>query len=72
MANYNFNKDLDASAVVEHQLADIFIAHGYTVQFNNDNRYDLLVEKNGVTHTVEIKINIVNKSFLFIISSKVL
>lgn len=59
MANYNFKKDLVIGEAGE--IAVIKDLNSFGVNFKNkcnDNRYDLIMEKNGLESTYEIKTDV--------------
>jgi len=56
MANYDFHEDLDVAAQTERDIATLLESIGWTtVEFNNDNKYDLKVFDGTEESTIEIK-----------------
>jgi signal recognition particle subunit SEC65 len=56
MGYYNFSQDYAVARETEKEIENILENRGYTVlEFCNDKRYDLLLEKNGRKVAVEIK-----------------
>jgi len=54
--NYNFNQDLQIAQKTEKEISELLEQHNFkTIKFNNDNQYDLLVEKNNIKYKIEIK-----------------
>ena len=56
MPNYNFWDDLPIAQETEKEVADILSEKGATIKsFNNDNKYDILMDYKGKEITVEVK-----------------
>ena len=54
--NYDFHKDLEVANQTEHEIAQLLTRFNFkTLDFNDDNKYDLLLEKSGKQYTLEIK-----------------
>lgn len=59
MANYNFNKDLIEGEEGENKIIEHLKKLGATpIHQNKDNRYDVLVERNGKNVKYEIKTDV--------------
>lgn len=56
MANYNFRKDLAVSVNTEKQVGEMLekILQG-VAEYNNDNKYDILIKTNNFILTYEVK-----------------
>ena len=57
MAFYDFKQDLAVANKTEKEIAEFLVNHHNMklISFNNDNKYDLLLEHKGRELTVEIK-----------------
>lgn len=54
--NYDFHKDIIIANETEAEIAERLTAYGFeTLEFNNDNQYDLLLKRNNKHYTLEIK-----------------
>lgn len=54
--NYNFHLDLAQAQKTEEEISQLLTNYGFsTIHFNNDNQYDLLLEKKGKEFKLEIK-----------------
>jgi len=56
MPYYDFKKDLPISKRTEKEVADILVQKGARIiSFNNDNKYDILIEYKGKEIKIEVK-----------------
>jgi len=56
MPYYDFNKDLPIANKTEKEVGEILASKGAKIiSYNNDNKYDILMEYKGKRTTVEVK-----------------
>ncbi len=56
MPNYNYRDDFPIAQKTEREVAEILALKGANIiSFNNDNKYDILMEYKGKKVTVEVK-----------------
>ena len=54
--NYDFHEDLAIANQTEHEISDLLTQFNFkTLHFNDDNKYDLLLERGGKEYRLEIK-----------------